>query len=317
MHKHGVLHRDLKPQNIVLRLNDARTRVDGLYIIDFGISVYKMCSGEKGIEACPRDSGCVLYNRGFVDIRVFTAWYRPPEVMLKDNRYELVVYGFPADVYSLGCIIFEVFSGAAINPVNDEVGLIAQYRKEFGHPAVSAITEPRWDIKKVCYEPGEIMRNAQPKYAKLKACFNGDVTKGFGMIVRRMMHHSPALRLSLEEAAALMDAPDFPTGCATNMVSPENIPEQPETRKDNNRGKIQVTVIPKGDPERTEAEVREWYTGPAKWWESNSGNAERLRETKPDNPDSVHTGGNRDGRLMTAACLACLVALSSMAAMVQ
>jgi serine/threonine protein kinase len=79
-HENGIIHCDLKPENILLRNGDKSVK-----ITDFGLS-----SGYLG-------------NRPARSTTVITAWYRPPELYLGENRLL-----FSVDVWSVGCIFAEL-----------------------------------------------------------------------------------------------------------------------------------------------------------------------------------------------------------------
>lgn len=83
IHEQGIMHRDLKPPNILISMNN-RAKIG-----DFGLA-RKYSSSEQDREA---------YSQ-----RVGTRLYCAPEVL--KTRF----YNFKVDYYSLGLIIFEMYS---------------------------------------------------------------------------------------------------------------------------------------------------------------------------------------------------------------
>jgi mitogen-activated protein kinase 15 len=83
LHSAKLIHRDLKPSNVLLNSNCL------VKLCDFGL-VRCVTSGED--------------NNSVMTEGVATRWYRAPEVLLGSKSYE-----YPADVWSFGCIIFEIY----------------------------------------------------------------------------------------------------------------------------------------------------------------------------------------------------------------
>jgi len=87
-HTYRILHRDLKPHNLLISANG-----NELKLADFGLA---------------RLSG--LPNGPYTH-EVVTLWYRAPELLLGANRYNGAV-----DVWSIGCIFAEMATGKPLFP---------------------------------------------------------------------------------------------------------------------------------------------------------------------------------------------------------
>mmetsp|Transcript_22883 Transcript_22883/g.36518 ORF Transcript_22883/g.36518 Transcript_22883/m.36518 type:complete len:325 (-) Transcript_22883:298-1272(-) len=79
-HSLSVMHRDIKPQNILIN-----HRTQQIKITDFGLS---RCY--------------ILPNKTWTH-EIITLWYRPPEVLLGTKRYSIYV-----DIWSIGCLFAEL-----------------------------------------------------------------------------------------------------------------------------------------------------------------------------------------------------------------
>ncbi|XP_035713184.1 cyclin-dependent kinase 18 isoform X2 [Folsomia candida] len=97
-HRRRILHRDLKPQNLLI--NDRGE----LKLADFGLARAKSVPTKT-------------YSN-----EVVTLWYRPPDVLLGSTEYST-----PIDMWGVGCIFCEMASGRPIFPgstVEDQLKLI-------------------------------------------------------------------------------------------------------------------------------------------------------------------------------------------------
>ncbi|KAK6356590.1 dual-specificity tyrosine-(Y)-phosphorylation regulated kinase [Orbilia javanica] len=100
---HRVIHCDLKPENILL----AHPMQSDIKVIDFG-------------------SSCLEHEKVYTYIQ--SRFYRSPEVILG------MTYGLPIDMWSLGCILAELFTGYPIFPGENEQEQLACIMEVFGPP---------------------------------------------------------------------------------------------------------------------------------------------------------------------------------------
>lgn len=95
IHHNNVKHMDIKTKNILIRQEKDQYKV---YLADFGIA--------KSYESAAH---------AFTDSPTsFTRTYAAPEVVLQDVR------GYPADIFSLGCVFMEIFATMRSTQALDE-----------------------------------------------------------------------------------------------------------------------------------------------------------------------------------------------------
>jgi serine/threonine protein kinase len=99
---HRVVHCDLKPENVLLK-HPAKSAVQ---VIDFGSSCFENEKGKPRAHARPGASStwCTVYT--YIQSR----FYRSVEVILGAN------YHMAIDMWSLGCILAELYTGMPLFP---------------------------------------------------------------------------------------------------------------------------------------------------------------------------------------------------------
>jgi serine/threonine protein kinase len=113
MHKKGIFHRDVKPENILI---DSSADVGkGLKLADFG-----SCRG--------------IYSKQPYTEYISTRWYRAPECMLT-NGY----YGPEMDMWGAGCVMFEITSLFPLFPGKDEIDQVTRIHRVLGSPSQQII----------------------------------------------------------------------------------------------------------------------------------------------------------------------------------
>ncbi|XP_047512112.1 cyclin-dependent kinase-like 4 isoform X6 [Pieris napi] len=101
-HRHNCIHRDVKPENILLT----------------GDGVVKLCDFGFARMISPGES--------YTDY-VATRWYRAPELLVGDTMYSM-----PVDVWAIGCVFAELLSSEALWPGKSDLDQLYLIRKTLG-----------------------------------------------------------------------------------------------------------------------------------------------------------------------------------------
>ena len=142
-HALGLVHRDVKPSNVLL------TSDDHVYVSDFGLT--KRALSVSGLTATGQLVGTIDYvapehiKGGAVDQR--------------------------ADVYSLGCMVYECLSGHAPYPRDLEVGVLWAHVEE----PPPTVTQERSDLPP---EVDEVIASAMAKDPEARTTTAGEVAAG-------------------------------------------------------------------------------------------------------------------------------------------
>lgn len=162
-HAHRVLHRDLKPQNLLI------DKKGNLKLADFGLA---------------RAFGVPV--RTYTH-EVVTLWYRAPEILLGGKQYST-----PVDVWSIGCIFAEMVTRKSLFPGDSEIDQLYKIFRLLGTP-----TEATWPGVSQYKDHKETF----PKWKAqgLAEAVKGLEPQGVDLL-SKMLIYEPTKRISAREA---------------------------------------------------------------------------------------------------------------------
>ncbi|KAK6385904.1 mitogen-activated protein kinase [Exophiala oligosperma] len=174
IHGLGMIHRDVKPSNIMLASMEGP-----VYLIDFGITWLA------------EDKDCEPANAKITDVG--TTCYRPPELLFGYRSYDSSL-----DMWAAGCIVAEMVRGGGLplfdgGAVGSELGLIKSIFTTLGTPNneiwPSASLYPDWGKMKFQEYPGKAWKDILP----------GTTSRSIDF-VRTTVCYEPTRRLSASQA---------------------------------------------------------------------------------------------------------------------
>jgi len=163
-HHHRVLHRDLKPQNLLIN------REGDLKLADFGLA---------------RAFGIPV--RSYTH-EVVTLWYRAPDVLMGSRKYST-----PVDIWSVGCVFAEMVNGLPLFTGTTQESQLETIFRYLGtpddstFPGMSELPEARADLP------------VYPTPASLQSLVPNLEANGVDLL-RQMLMFDPAQRITAQEA---------------------------------------------------------------------------------------------------------------------
>lgn len=171
MHDKQVLHRDLKPQNLLI------SRQSVLKVGDFGLGRF------FGIPS-------------LLSHEVVTLWYRPPDVLLASKEY-----GKNVDMWPIGCIFSEMITSNVLFPGENDEHQLELIFDFLGTP--NTTVWPSMNLypnsKKLC-EP-KFRVNMPPKCVEALRSSDYDKVGPEGVdLLLKLLQFEPAARISAADA---------------------------------------------------------------------------------------------------------------------
>ena len=197
MHSAELLHRDMKPSNLLLN-SDCLMKV-----ADFGLA--------RSLPEARQDAGDPEF-KPLTDY-VATRWYRAPEILLGS-----ATYGFAVDMWALGCILGEMLVGKPIFPGTSTMNQLDKITSLIGCPSKEKVEEISPFARTMLYEspnasfptPHSGSRNGrreapedQDAFRRFQGVFTNASDDAIDLLIH-LLHFDPEKRLT---AAAALDHP--------------------------------------------------------------------------------------------------------------
>ncbi|XP_047531783.1 CTD kinase subunit alpha isoform X3 [Vanessa atalanta] len=195
LHDNKLTHTDLKPENILF--------VDSDYEV---VSVYNSSKKKHDLRRVKRsdvrliDFGSATFDHEHHSTIVSTRHYRAPEVILE------LGWSQPCDVWSIGCIMFELHLGITLFQTHDNREHLAMMERILGPIPYRMARKTRtkyfyhgkldWDDKS---SAGRYVReNCKPLLRYLQS--NSEEHRQLFELIARMLEYEPSQRITLREA---------------------------------------------------------------------------------------------------------------------
>ena len=145
VHKAHLIHCDIKPENILVHEKNSESDHVKLYIADFGLA---------------------LEENNRVQPYVQTLFYRAPEVIFG------IPYSKEIDIWSFGCLLFELAAGHPLFYARDEEELIQQMVELMGDPPKELVKKSEVMMEVFGYPSEEFeTKNDEEKEAFISSLF--------------------------------------------------------------------------------------------------------------------------------------------------
>jgi serine/threonine protein kinase len=111
LHKNSLIHRDVKPGNVLLKVS-------------------KAAEGQKTVVCKLADFGqCVPSVDPSHSLGVGTKWYKAPEIM-----YSIKEYDDKVDIWSFACVLAELLDSSPLCPGSTDFDQLSKIAKFLGPP---------------------------------------------------------------------------------------------------------------------------------------------------------------------------------------
>ncbi|KAB0802135.1 hypothetical protein PPYR_04321 [Photinus pyralis] len=196
LHENNLTHTDLKPENILFV--DADFETTNVYSNKRLREVKRV----KRTDVRLIDFGSATFDHEHHSTIVSTRHYRAPEVILE------LGWSQPCDVWSIGCILFELYLGVTLFQTHDNREHLAMMQRILGEIPIRMARKTKtkyfhrgkldWDEKS---SAGRYVRNNCKPLMRYRQSEESDHMQLFNLILR-MLEYEPLQRITLREALA-------------------------------------------------------------------------------------------------------------------
>jgi mitogen-activated protein kinase 15 len=166
LHSAKLIHRDLKPSNILVNSNCA------IKLCDFGL-----------VRSLNSSLLTAVLTEG-----VATRWYRSPEVLLGSKSYST-----PADVWSFGCIIYEILAQKPLFAGSCTMDQIEKICSFTGYPTEEDITSLESEMSRSLIKEMKVPSGCSP------SAFLKDFNPLYADLLQRILVFNPKKRMTIED----------------------------------------------------------------------------------------------------------------------
>ncbi|ESL07114.1 protein kinase [Trypanosoma rangeli SC58] len=193
LHQRGYFHRDMKPENLLVREDPISPSQEIVKLADFGLV--------KEIRA----------RLPFTDY-ISTRWYRAPELLLQDRSYSS-----PVDIWAAGCILAELITTRPLFAGSNEVDQLHKIMNVLGSPNEQVWPEGIDLAKKIRYAfpmvKGMGLERVLPPHVPSQALD----------LMKQMLSYDPKRRPTARQC---LQHPYFNVGIDEENFSPSSVTKQ-------------------------------------------------------------------------------------------